>query len=110
MNKMLLGFIVLYCSVAMPKQPIISIITSLYGADQFIEGFLEDIVQQTVFDQCELIIINANSPGNEENTIKKYMERYDNILYFRLNRDPGLYGVWNLAIKMSRGTFITNAN
>lgn len=90
--------------------PKISIITSVYNGDQFIEGFLEDITRQTIFDQCELIMINANSPGNEETVIQKYMNKYPNIIYKRLEQDPGLYGTWNIALAMSKGTYITNAN
>ncbi len=90
--------------------PAVSIITSVYDGDQFIEGFMQDIVQQTIFDQCELIIINANSPGNEEPIIKKYMQAHPNIIYVKLDQDPGLYGVWNRGIKMARGQYVTNAN
>ncbi len=90
--------------------PKISIITSVYDGDEFIEGFLQDIVCQTIFDQCELIIVNAASPGNEEPIIKEYAQRYSNIIYKKLDTDPGIYGVWNYAIKMARGNYITNAN
>ena len=91
--------------------PKISIIGSVYDADEFIEGYLEDITSQTIFkEKCELILINANSPGNEEPVIKKYMEKYPNIVYKKLDEDPGIYGVWNTAIKMASGEFITNAN
>jgi len=90
--------------------PKISIITSVYNGDEFIEGFLEDITRQTIFDQCELIMINANSPGNEEAVIQTYMNKYPNIIYKKLEQDPGLYGTWNIAIAMSKGTYITNAN
>ena len=45
--------------------PKISIITSVYDGDDYIESFLEDITRQTIFkDKCELIMVNANSPGN----------------------------------------------
>lgn len=108
-------FIVIICFPCMAltqdaQKPIISIITSLYKGDAFIEGFLYDITQQTIFDQCELIIINANSPGNEEPIIRYYMSIYPNIIYKRLDADPGIYGTWNIAIGMARGEFITNAN
>lgn len=92
------------------KKPRVSIITSLYNGDEFIVGFLEDQVRQTIFDQCELIIINANSPGNEELVIQEYVKRFPNIIYIHLDHDPGLYAVWNMAIKMARADFITNAN
>lgn len=98
------------CSADTVWQPKISIITSVYKGDLFIEPFLCDITQQTIFDQCELILINANSPGNEEPIIQHYMAHYPNIIYQRLDHDPGLYGVWNRAIEMARGIYITNAN
>lgn len=90
--------------------PRVSIITSVYNGDLFIEGFMADIVNQTIFDQCELIMIDANSPGNEEVVIRKYMKKHCNIIYLRLPSDPGIYAVWNLAITMSKGEYITNAN
>ena len=92
------------------EKPRVSLITSLYDGDEFIAGFLADTVRQTIFDQCELIIINANSPGDEEPIIREYMKKYPNIIYKRLDEDPGLYAVWNIAIKMARADFITNAN
>jgi len=90
--------------------PKVSIITSVYNGDEFIQGFMEDITRQTIFADCQLIMINANSPGKEEAVIKKYMKHYPNIVYIRLNADPGLYGVWNMAIKMAQGKLLTNAN
>ncbi len=92
------------------KEPRVSIITSVYKADQFIEGFLEDITRQTIFDQCELILINAASPGNEEHIIQKYCARYPNIMYRKLEYDPGLYAVWNLGVLLARAPYLTNAN
>jgi glycosyltransferase involved in cell wall biosynthesis len=98
--------------VPLEKLPKISILTSVYKGDKFIKSFLEDITRQTIFkDKCELIIINANSPGNEEPVIKEYVEKFpNNIIYKRLDSDPGLYACWNLAAKMATGEFLTNAN
>lgn len=90
--------------------PRVTIMTSVYKGDAFIREFLEDIVQQTIFNQCELLMIDANSPGSERVVIEEYMKRYDNIFYMRLDQDPGLYGVWNLAIELSNGGYLTNAN
>lgn len=92
--------------------PKISIITSVYDGDEFIEQFMENITSQTIFESnCELILVNANSPGKEEEVINKYLEKFpDNIKYHKLDEDPGIYGVWNKAIEMSTGEYITNAN
>lgn len=100
----------LFCVTLPANIPSVSIITSVYTGDQFIAGFLADIVQQTIFSTCELIIINANSPGHEEDIIFEYMQMYPNIIYKKLDYDPGLYAVWNIAISMAQGEYITNAN
>jgi glycosyltransferase involved in cell wall biosynthesis len=100
------------CNFFTPKrnEKKISILTSMYNGDDQIAGFLEDITSQTVFSDCELIIIDANSPGNEKEIIELYQKKYPNIIYKRLERDPGIYGCWNAAIEMSSGEYITNAN
>lgn len=103
-------FLLCIVYVSLEAKPRVSIITSVFKGDQFIEGFLRNITEQTIFEQCELLLINANSPGNEEPVIRKYMERYPNIIYIKLKRDPGLYGVWNKGIRFSLADFITNAN
>ena len=91
-------------------KPRVSIITSVYNGDEFIEGFLKNITEQTIFHECELIMVNANSPGHEEATIKEYMSKYPNITYVKLKQDPGIYAVWNLAIKRASAKLVSNAN
>src|ERR1700722_20402182 len=88
----------------------VSIITSIYKGDQFIQGFMKNITEQTLFDKCELILINAHSPGKEEAVIQPYLNKYPNIIYIKLDHDPGLYAVWNLGIKSAQGQYVTNAN
>ncbi len=91
-------------------QPRVSIITSVFKGDAYIKQFMEEIVKQTIFDQCELIMINANSPDNEESVILPYLNQYSNVVYIKLQKDPGLYGVWNIGIKLAQGKYIINAN
>lgn len=93
--------------------PGVSIITSVYDGDEFIRPFLEDITRQTIFkEKCELCLVNANSPGNEEQVINEYLQKFpDNIKYVRLAADPGIYGTWNFALQnMVSQEFVTNAN
>lgn len=99
-------------SVKLEQIPKISFITSVFKGEEFIEGFMQDITRQTIFkEKCELVLVNCNSPENEEETILKYQKLYpDNIKYIKLDNDPGIYGAWNLAIKESTGEFISNAN
>ena len=99
-------------SVKLDQIPKISFITSVFKGEEFIEGFMEDITKQTIFkEKCELVLVNCNSPENEEKTILMYQKLYpDNIKYIKLDSDPGIYGAWNIAIKECTGEFISNAN
>ena len=91
--------------------PKITISCSLYDADKYISHFLEDIVEQTIFDKCELIIVNANSPGNEEEVIQKYCKKYENIHYHRLDHRATTTEAINMVIdELSTGEFITIGN
>lgn len=90
--------------------PKISIITSLYKADIYLENFLNTITQQTIFNDCELILVDA-SPNNEnESIIQKYKKNYNNIKHLKLEKDPGIYGCWNIGIEHSSYDFICNSN
>jgi len=88
----------------------VTIITSLYKASSYLKGFLEDITKQTIFNQCELRLINANSPENETEIVSPFLDKYDNIIYTVLDQDPGLYECWNIMIRDSDTEYLTNAN
>ena len=100
--------------VSTEELPKVSLITSVFDAEEHIDQLMEDVTRQTIFEShCEWIILNANKSGDdyEEEVIKKYIEKYpNNIIYKRLDEDPGIYDTWNAAIEMSTGEFITNVN
>lgn len=90
----------------------VTIITSIYKSSKYLDGFLENITSQTIFKDCELYLINGNSPEYkiEESIIDPYLKSFNNIRYERLDKDPGIYACWNLMIKNSNSSYITNAN
>ena len=95
------------------RQPIpkITISSTFYEGDEFIKGFLDDITSQTIFDKCELIILNANSPGKEESIILDYCEKYKNIIYKKLDYRATTTEAINMVIdELATGEFITIGN
>jgi hypothetical protein len=93
------------------KIPKITISCSVYDGDKYIRHFLEDITKQTIFEDCELIIVNANSPGNEEDVINEYSKKYDNIFYKKLDYRATTTEVINMVIEdLATGEFITVGN
>tara|TARA_R110000851_G_scaffold15345_2_gene50846 strand:- start:13880 stop:15541 length:1662 start_codon:yes stop_codon:yes gene_type:complete len=93
------------------KIPKITISCPVYNGDKYIKHFLEDITKQTIFANCELIIINANSPGNEEDIIAEYCNRYSNIIYKRLDYRATTTETINMVIsELATGKYITVGN
>ena len=45
--------------------PLVSIFCSIFKGEKYIQHYLYDISRQTIFNECELILIDANSPDLE---------------------------------------------
>lgn len=90
---------------------LVSALASMYRGGEFIEQFMDNITGQDLFDEFfELVIVDADSPENEFETIKRYLGRHKNINYIRCNYRIGIYDAWNVAAKAARGAYLTNAN
>ena len=87
--------------------PKITILGTMYNGSKYIRSFLDSIVSQTNFSNCELIIIDANSPDNEYEIIKEYTATYDNIIYKRMDEKISIAEALNIGIEMSTGDFLT---
>jgi glycosyltransferase involved in cell wall biosynthesis len=97
--------------VSGPPRVLVSAITSLYRGGAFIEQFMDNITSQEGFrDYCELVIVDADSPEGEYDTIKRYMAEFPNINYIRINHRIGIYDAWNVAAQAAKGEYLTNAN
>lgn len=83
---------------------------SFYKGSRFIEGYIQNMLEQTLFHETEFIFVNCASPEDEEKYIKPLINKYTNIKYIKLNTDPGLYAGWNIAIKNSSSSLVTNWN
>jgi hypothetical protein len=91
----------------------VSIISSLFAADRYVGTFMENITRQTVFDQCELLLLDVPSshenPTKVEKAVADYAVLHDNIVYSKVTEDPGLFDLWNHEITISQGKYIAMA-
>ena len=70
---------------------------------------LEDLVEQSIFDEIEVLVIDSGSPQGESAICSEFAREYPQIKLIRTEREP-LYVAWNRAIPLARGKYITNAN
>ena len=85
----------------------ISIISTFHDGEEFLSGFLQNMVEQTVFDKCELILIDSASKNREKEIVQEYVNKHDNIFYYRIDDLLHPTPCLNLAIQKSSGKYIT---
>ncbi|GIK61339.1 MAG: glycosyltransferase [Ignavibacteriota bacterium] len=90
--------------------PVVSAIISTYNSEKFIEGRIVDLLEQTIADRIEIIIVNSGSAENEGKIIQPYLRNYTNVHYLRTEQRESIYKAWNRGIKVANGKYITNAN
>ena len=83
----------------------ISIITSLYRCEKFLESFLNHFFEIENPDECELILIHNDPTKEEIRVINKFNWESINKVHLQIERE-GLYSSWNRAIKVARGKYL----
>jgi glycosyltransferase involved in cell wall biosynthesis len=86
----------------------VSVITSIFKSGKFIDHFLQDIKRQSIFNQCEFLLLDAYSPDNEIESIKPY-STFSNIKYINIGK-CSVYEAWNKGILMASASLLTNWN
>lgn len=84
----------------------ITCMVSSYASAEFLQECLEDLVQQTIFPDLEIIMIDACSPENEAAIAQPFLDRYDNIRYYRTPHRIGIYPAWTMGSVLAKAPYI----
>lgn len=87
----------------------LTVITSVFNSEFFLDSFFEDILKQTVFQDCEFFFLDANSKDASREKILKLVSEYNNIQYFNVG-NKNIYETWNIGVVLSKTQFLTNWN
>lgn len=87
----------------------LTVITSVFNSDDFLDHFIQDIKRQSMFKECEFFFLDANSQDNSRNIILEQVCKYKNIQYFNVG-DKNIYSTWNLGVILSKTEYLTNWN
>jgi len=87
----------------------VSAIVSTYNSERFMRGCLESLVNQSLGEAVEIIVIDSGSPQNERAIVEEFQKRHPNIVYVRTERES-LYEAWSRGVRLARAPYVTNAN
>lgn len=86
----------------MAKQPLVSIVTVTFNAEQFLERTIQSVLNQT-YPSIEYLIIDGESTDGTLDIIKKYESQ---ITHWISEKDNGLYDAMNKGIQLAKGEYI----
>ncbi|MBR2203659.1 MAG: glycosyltransferase family 2 protein [Prevotella sp.] len=87
----------------------VSIIIPAYNVAQYIERCLDSVVNQTVTEGIECIIIDDCGPDNSLELAEQYVQRYQGNIKFHIlrhERNKGLSGARNTGIAHAAGRYL----
>ena len=83
----------------------ISVILPVYNTEKYIKKCLDSLVNQTM-NNIEIIVVNDGSIDHSEEIIKKYEEKYKNMIKYLKKENGGLSEARNYGIKYATGKYI----
>lgn len=86
----------------------VSIIVPVYNAEKHIEKCLDSLINQTLNDKIEIIVVNDGSVDNSENIIKRYIEKHksNNIIKYYYKENTGVAKTRNFGIDKANSEYI----
>lgn len=85
----------------------ITVITSLYKCEKYLEGFFLAVDQIINKNECEFLLLHNAPQENELEIIKKNIKDKNWFRHIIIEQREGLYTTWNRGIKMSNGEYCT---
>lgn len=93
-----------------PTDFLVTAIVSTYAAAAFIGECLDDLINQTLADRLEIIVVDAASPEDEHAIVVDYQRRHPHLRYIRTPERIGVYAAWNLAARAARGRYLVSCS
>ena len=84
----------------------VSIITSVYRCEKYLESFLQHLARINHAQECELVLVHNDATAQELSILSSFKGLDVNIVHIRVAREA-LYSSWNRAITVASGEYLT---
>ena len=91
---------------------LVSAIVSAFNSERFMEGRLQNLIDQKLYkdEKLEIIVVDSGSQQNEGQIVREFMQQFNHIVYVCTSERESVYGAWNRGIRLADGKYIINAN
>jgi glycosyltransferase involved in cell wall biosynthesis len=86
-------------------KPLISVCVPVYNGEKYLKACLDSVIAQT-FSNYEIIICDDGSKDSSTSIIEEYVQKHQQIKFFKNERNLGLVGNWNRCVELANGTWI----
>jgi len=89
--------------------PVISVIMPVFKRPEYFKIALDSVLNQDFEDQYEIVVVDNNTDEGDINRNQKIVEEAcsDKVLYYRNEKNIGMFGNWNRGIELSRANYVT---
>jgi GT2 family glycosyltransferase len=96
--------------VRSPSAPRAAVLSSLYRSIDYLDAYLGNLAEQTVFAECDVCIVSVDPIDAERELIHTFADTFANVSVHLSDKRIGIYEAWNIAAAMSDAPYLTNAN
>lgn len=87
----------------------ITVLVALYKAAPYLKTKLDNLQQQTYFDQSHIVLLNCQNLSNEDSIYREFA-KHKNVTTIQYSNHIKLYASWNDGIKATESDYIINSN
>ncbi len=92
------------------ENPLVTIAIPTYKRPELLKEALDSALNQNGFNDYEIIVVDNDADSiNYESETEKLIKSYSNpkILYYKNEKNLGIYGNWNRCLQLARGKWYT---
>ena len=87
----------------------LSVVIPIYNAEKYLENIITALINQTIFINMEILLVNDGSTDKSSEICQKYATIYSNVKY-EFQENKGVSSARNLGISKCTGTYIAFAD
>lgn len=84
----------------------VSVIIPIYNVEQYLRQCVDSVLNQTLQEKMEIILVNDGSTDSSETIAYEYQEKHSDMIHVISQKNQGLSATRNAALNIAQGKFV----